>query len=93
MKPTHPLPRGPVLGFLLLSLTACATDPVIETREVQVEVPVYVALPSDLTEVPAEPRLPDGEVSNEDLADLIERLQAWGRDLASKLRAVREVQP
>lgn len=39
--------RGLILAFLLLLLTACA-KPAIRTEAVEVKVPVYIALPTDL---------------------------------------------
>lgn len=82
------LHRGAVLLFLAWSLTSCATKPAVRTETVTVERPVVVAVPAALTRVPAEPQLPAGEITNDDLADLIERLRAWGRGMAGQLREI-----
>ena len=79
-----------MLLCLLLSLTACGKT-IVRTETVEVEKPVIVPVPSPLTETPPEPDLPPGAVTNDDLADLIDRLRMWGRDLAGKLKQIREL--
>lgn len=59
-------------------MTACASDPAVRTETVEVKVPVVVSVPDALVEQEPEPQLP-AEVVNEDLAELIEQLKAWGR--------------
>lgn len=49
---------------------------------------MIVAVPAGLTAVPAEPVLPAGELTNEDLAADRDAWRAWGRDLANKLREI-----
>jgi hypothetical protein len=81
--------RGLVLACLLLSLTSCANKPQnVRTETVEVAVPVIVGVPDALTEVPAEPVLPAGELTNADVADHLDALRAWGRGLAGKLREI-----
>lgn len=79
MKKIHLLLLGGALAFHALSLTACANKPIVKTETVEVERPVIVDVPAELTRQEPEPRLPDGELTNDDLADMIERLRAWGR--------------
>lgn len=55
--------------------------------------PVYKRLDPKLTARPAEPRLKAGPVTNEDLANLIDELRAWGRGLAGKLEKIEGLQP
>lgn len=81
------------LACILLSLTSCASKPAVRTETVEVAVPVIVAVPGDLTEVSAEPVLPDGEIVNDDLVEYIEALRAWGRGLAGKLREIDGLAP
>lgn len=49
---------------------------------------MIVAVPEELTDVPAEPVLPAGDLANEDIADHLDALRAWGRGLAAKLREI-----
>ncbi len=85
--------HGAALACLLVSLSSCASKPVVRTETVEVKVPVLVALDKKLTAVPAEPQLPAGELENDDLAVLIDELRAWGRGLAGKLRKIEGLQP
>lgn len=55
--------------------------------------PVITPVPAELTRVPPEPKLPAGEVTNEDLAELIEQLRAWGRGMAGQLREISGLEP
>lgn len=50
--------------------------------------PVIVPVPRELTDVPAEPSLPAGSLTNDDLASYVDGLRAWGRGLAGKLRKI-----
>ncbi len=85
--------HGAALACLLVSLSSCASKPVVRTETVEVKVPVLVALDKKLTAVPVEPQLPAGELENDDLAVLIDELRAWGRGLAGKLRKIEGLQP
>jgi hypothetical protein len=87
------LRRGAVLLSLTACLASCASDPVVETRTVEVEVPVIVGVPRALTDVPAEPVLPPGRLTNDDLAAHVDALRAWGRGLAGKLREIAGLVP
>lgn len=88
MNKIKKLQRGAALAFLLLSLTSCASKPIVRTETVTVERPVIVGVPAELVRVPAEPALPPGNLTNDDLADMIDRLRAWGRGMAGQLRKI-----
>lgn len=89
---THPLLRGLLLACLTLSCAGCAsTPPVIETRTVTRQVPVYVPIPPDAIEDVAMPA--PGGATNEALAEWIIRLKAALIEANRRLRAVRELQP
>ena len=75
---------------LLLPLTSCGKA-ILRTETVDVEKPVIVPVPPTLTHVDPEPALPPGELTNDDLADMIDRLRAWGRGLAGKLRQIQSL--
>jgi len=81
-----------VLLCLLLSLTACGRA-IVRTETVDVAKPVIVAPPPALTRVDPEPDLPPGPVSNDDVADLVDALRAWGRDMADRLRKIATLAP
>ena len=72
-------------------LPACASKPVVRTETVEVKVPVITPVPAELTRVQPEPTLPAGEVTNEDLVELIGQLRAWGRDANARLRKIAEL--
>lgn len=72
-------------------LIGCATKPIIRTETVEVKVPVITPVPAELTRVQPEPALPAGEVTNEDLVELIGQLRAWGRDANARLRKIAEL--
>lgn len=80
----------------MLLLTGCSatTEPIIRTETVDVQVPVYVALPDALTAPAAEPAPParDG-FDGEALVDWVERLRAALREANAKLAKIREAQP
>ena len=80
----------------MLLLTGCSatTEPIIRTETVDVQVPVYVALPEALTAPVAEPAPParDG-FDGEALVDWVERLRAALREANAKLAKIREAQP
>jgi hypothetical protein len=90
---------GLKLLCLLLLLTGCSAtpkrcEPIVRTETVEVDVPVFVALPEALTAPVAEPDAPSGGVmTNEDLVDWLEALRAALREANSKLAAVRSKQP
>ncbi|MDQ8050708.1 hypothetical protein [Luteibacter sp.] len=91
---TKLLLRGAALLSLPLLCVACKTcEPVVRTETVEVKVPVLVRLDPKLTARPAEPRLKAGPVTNDDLANLIDELRAWGRGLAGKLAKIEGLQP
>lgn len=83
---------GAALASLTPSLIGCATKPIIRTETVTVERPVITPVPAELTRVDPEPTLPAGDVTNEDLVDLIEQLKAWGRGMAGQLRAIADLE-
>jgi len=76
-----------------LQLGCASKEPLVRTETVEVKVPVYVRLDPKLTAVPAEPDLPAGPVTNDDIASLVDALRAWGRDMAGKLRKIEGLQP
>lgn len=83
-----------MLLFPILWLAGCGTcKPLTRTETVEVKVPVLVRLDPKLTARPAEPRLKAGPVTNDDLANLIDELRAWGRGLAGKLEKIEGLQP
>lgn len=92
MNVINPLLRGAALSSLALSLTACGTKPV-KPEAVEVRVPVYVKLPSELTAPVTEPRLPSGAVTNADLADWADALRAALSEANAKLRRIEALQP
>lgn len=86
--------RGAALACLLASLTSCASKPpIVRTETVTVETPVIVGVPAELTRAPAEPQVPAGELTNDDLAGVIKALQAWGRGLVGQLREIAGLVP
>lgn len=82
---------GPLLAFLLLSLTACGGK-TVATRTERVNVPVPQPVPLALTEPVDEPVLAP-EATNDDMAQLILDLQAWGRGAYKKLAEIRASHP
>lgn len=88
MKTIRPLLHGGALAFLIASQLGCANSPVVRTETVQVDRPVIVAVPAELTRVAPEPVLPSGPITNDDLAALIDSLRAWGRGMAGQLRKI-----
>lgn len=78
---------------LLLSLTACAPKAIVRTETVEVATPVIVRVPPALTRVEPEPDLPPGPVDNNDVADLVDALRAWGRDMAARLGKIAGLAP
>ena len=86
--------RGAAIACLLASLTSCAAKaPIVRTETVTVETPVIVGVPAELTRVAPEPKLPPGELTNDDLAGVVKALQAWGRGLAGQLREIAGLAP
>lgn len=92
MNEIHPLHRGLAPAFLALSLTACAGKPT-KPEVVEVAVPVYVRLPSELTSPVTEPQLPVGAVTNADLADWADALRAALGEANARLRRIEALQP
>jgi hypothetical protein len=75
-------------------LIGCAPKrELVRTETVEVQVPTLVRLEGRLTEVPPEPDLPPGPVVNDDLAELVEALRAWGKAMADQLREIEGLQP
>lgn len=85
--------RGAVLACLLASLASCANKPIVRTETVEVKVPVVVGVPATLTAVRPEPTLPAGEVTNDDMVQLIDALKAWGRGMVGQLREIAGLAP
>lgn len=79
--------------FLIVSLTSCAGKAIVRTETVTVEKPVIVGVPAELTRTAAEPVLPAGPLDNADLADHVDALRAWGRDMASRLSKISGLAP
>ena len=79
--------------FLSLLLTSCAGKAIVRTETVTVEKPVIVGVPAELTRTASEPALPAGTIDNDDLADHIDALRAWGRDMASRLSKIAGLAP
>lgn len=79
--------------FLIVSLTSCAGKAIVRTETVTVEKPVIVGVPAELTRTAPEPALPAGPVTNADLADHVDALRAWGRDMASRLAKIAGLAP
>jgi len=77
---------------LLLSLTACATKPIIRTRTVTVDVPVYVSLP-DYLATPVQAPSASHIATNGDLADYALQCKARLKAANGKLSAIRQAQP
>ena len=78
-----------------MALAGCGSaEPIIRTETVEVNVPVYVPLPVELTTPVAEPAPParDG-FDGEALVDWVERLRAALREANAKLAGVRSKQP
>lgn len=89
---------GLKLLCLLLLLTGCSAtqercEPIVRTETVEVEVPVFVALPEAMTAPVAEPVAPGGTMTNEALVDWLEALRAALREANAKLAGVRSKQP
>lgn len=92
MNEIHPLHRGLAPAFLALLLTACAGN-AVKPEPVEVRVPVYVKLPSELTAPVDEPTLPAGHVTNAMLADWADALRAALVEANAKLRRIEALQP
>lgn len=82
---------GPLLAFLLLSLTACGSK-TVATRTERVNVPVPQPVPLALTEPVAEPELVSAP-TNADLAKHILDLREWGRGAYKRLAEIRASHP
>jgi hypothetical protein len=54
---------------------------------------VTVPVEKRLTDVPAEPKVPAGTLTNDDLVEAIKALQAWGRGLAKQLGEIAGLVP
>lgn len=79
---------GLLAACLLLLLTACASNPIIQTRTVTVHVPVVVAVPKAYTAPVAVPQLADDPVTNADLAAYILALKQAIADANAKLARI-----
>jgi hypothetical protein len=93
MKVIQTLRCGAVSAFLILSLSSCAGKAIVRTDTVTVEKPVIVGVPAELTRTAPEPVLPAGPIDNADLADHIDALRAWGRDMALRLAKIAGLVP
>ena len=80
-----------IAALALIALAGCAQQPIIRTRTVKVDVPVYVKLPAYLTQHTAleSPQI----ATNADLADYALQCKADRATAYSKLDAIRKVQP
>ena len=91
-------------GLLLLCLgvllTGCSGRSEVIRETVEKRVPVYVAMPDEVTADVPEPTAPDlrcidrgrATLCNDDLAEWIEQLHAWGNGLRGQLAKVRGLQ-
>ena len=79
---------GLLVACLLLSLTACGTDPIVQTRTVTVNVPVVVAVPEAYTAPVAVPQLHPDPVTNADLAAYVLALKQAIADANAKLERI-----
>ncbi len=77
--------RGAALACLLASQTSCAGKTVVRTETVEAKVPVIVSVDERLTKAAAEPKVPAGQLTNDDLVETIKALQAWGRGMVKQL--------
>lgn len=84
-----------------MSLAACSSAPV-QTRAVEVPVPVPVALDPRLTQARGEPQEPGWHcrdaagrpsVCHRDLVTYIQALREWGRDGWARIAAIATLQP
>lgn len=91
MSKIQKLLLGGALACPIALLPACATKPIVRTETVEVKVPVIVPVPAELTRPAREPKLPDGEITNEDMAEFAEQLKAALRDANSRLRKIAEL--
>ena len=87
----------PLLGLLLscltLLLTGCASTQVVKTETVEVKVPVFVALPSELTNSVLVPYLAAGPATNDAIVDLCERRAVALRLANDQLSKILSLQP
>lgn len=79
---------GALSTCLLLSLTSCATDAPVRVQAITVHDPVIVAVPRELTQVVAEPRLSSGDITNADVAHYILILRQALASANAKLQAI-----
>lgn len=79
------------LSSILLSLTACGSAPV-RTETVEVKVPVYVALPKELTATKEPPGLPAGPVTVGGLTEGYAELQTWAYAAWDQLKKIAALQ-
>lgn len=82
-----------MLAFPTLLLTACASNAPVKPEPVEINVPVYVALPAELTAQVPEPMLPSGPVTNADLAEWADALKAALQTANRRLRMIEGLQP
>lgn len=96
--------NGAILACLLLCSVGCASKaPILRTDTVEVQVPVFVALPESLTEIQPEPPAPmpactdaetgEATLCNEQFVEWFESVRAWGRVMAGQLIEIRGRQP
>lgn len=92
MTAINPPPSGRALLFLLLSLTGCASKPLVRTETVTVERPVAVALDRRLTAPVAEPLLP-AKITNDTLAGYAESAKCRLLAANCQLEKIEDAQP
>lgn len=92
--------NGLLLLCLAVSLTGCSGRSEVIRETVEKRVPVYVAMPEEVTADVPEPAAPElrcmdrgrATLCNDDLAEWIEQLRAWGNGLRGQLAKVRDLQ-
>lgn len=84
---------GLMLLCLLPLLTACGGRQIVRPEPVEIRVPVTVAVPAEILQQVEAPALPDGTVTNEDMAQWAEELRAWGALGWCNLARVEALQP
>ena len=93
--------NGLLLLCLVGSLIGCSGRVEVVRETVEVAVPVRVPLPAELLVIDPEPEPPElacldrgrPTLCNEDLAEWLEQLRAWGEAGWSRVRKVAELQP
>ncbi len=92
MSKIKPQLRGAALAFLTLSLIACASKPIVQTKTVEVERAVNVALPAVMTEGVEDAPVPD-PLDNEGLIGVAEGERCRKTLANCKLERIEALQP